>query len=290
MPKLTSILCPIDYAETSIKVYACAQSLAAHYKADLFLLHVLYSYPAFYIDQAYRETARKAQANALRKLKEFAKRQTHGKAQPQCIVKEGIPTDAILSAAELQGVDLIVMGSHGLRGVDRLILGSVLEKVLRKARSPVLVVRRTAHDLDAPGKSVDAFHLRKILVCTDFSGHAHRAFEYGLSFAEEYNAELTVLHVLEHVSRPSELRTARAKLTKQYIDSVRREGRNPPPVKFLVRAGKPYHQIINLASESQSDLVVMGVRGRSSLNSAIFGSATHRVIQLGPCPVLAIHL
>ena len=56
-----------------------------------------------------------------------------------------------------------------------------------------------------------------------------------------------------------------------------------------MRIGKPYDQIIDAAMEAQTDLVIMGVRGRSSLSSALFGSTTYRVIQLGPCPVLAVH-
>jgi nucleotide-binding universal stress UspA family protein len=56
-----------------------------------------------------------------------------------------------------------------------------------------------------------------------------------------------------------------------------------------VRIGKPYQEIIEVASETQTDLAIMGVRGRSSLDSALFGSTTYRVIQLGPCPVLAVH-
>ena len=57
----------------------------------------------------------------------------------------------------------------------------------------------------------------------------------------------------------------------------------------MVRIGKPYQQIIQLALEAQSDLVIMGVRGRGALDVALFGSTTYRVIQLGPCPVLAVH-
>lgn len=54
--------------------------------------------------------------------------------------------------------------------------------------------------------------------------------------------------------------------------------------------GKPYQEIIQLALESQTDLVVMGVRGRNALDLALFGSTTHRVIQLGSCPILAVHI
>ena len=58
----------------------------------------------------------------------------------------------------------------------------------------------------------------------------------------------------------------------------------------MVRRGSPYQQIIQLASETRTDIVIMAVRGRGAMNLAVFGSTTYRVIQLGPCPVLAVHV
>jgi nucleotide-binding universal stress UspA family protein len=290
MPRLTSILCPIDFSEFSVKAYDYAQSLAWHYKAELLVQHVLFSYPAFYIDASYKAICRKLRTDALKKLREFAKRQTRTKLQPQCVVQEGIATDQILSFADAQAVDLIVMGTHGLRGVDRLMLGSVTEKVLRKARCPVLAVRKPVHDFVSPGRNVDPISLKRIVLGMDFSDHAHRALNYALSFAKEYNAELTLVHVLEHPPTPANLQGEISQATKQLEGSVGPGGRKPARVKFLVRAGKPYEEIIELALHTQTDLVIMGVRGRGSLNSALFGSTTYRVIQLGPCPVLAVHI
>jgi nucleotide-binding universal stress UspA family protein len=290
MPRITSILCPIDFSEFSVKAYDYAQSLAAHYRADLLVQHVLHSYPAFYIDTAYRETSRKLRADASRKLREFAKRRTRTKVQPQCVVQEGIATDQILSFAKAQAVDLIVMGTHGLRGVDRLMLGSVTERVLRKAPCPVLAVRKPTHDFVSPEGKSDPINLKRIVLCMDFSDHAHHALNYGLSFAKEYNAELTLLHVLDHPPSHASPPGATAKARKQLKGSVPPRAGAPSLVKFQVRVGKPYQQIIELALKTQTDLVIMGARGRGSLHSALFGSTTYRVIQLGPCPVLAVHM
>jgi nucleotide-binding universal stress UspA family protein len=289
MPQLKSILCPIDFSEFSVKAYDYAQSLAWHYKAELLVQHVRYSFPAFYIDAAYKEIRRKLRNDALRKLREFAKRQTRILVQPQCVVQDGNASDKILSFAETQGVNLIVMGTHGLRGVDRLMLGSVTERVLRKACCPVLVVRKPVHDFVSPGENTDPINLKRIILGMDFSDHAHRALKYALSIAREYHAELTLLHVLEHLPGSKDLQSATAKVTKQLKELVSTRARKPPLVKFLVRIGKPYQEIIEVASETQTDLAIMGVRGRSSLDSALFGSTTYRVIQLGPCPVLAVH-
>ena len=289
MPRFKSILCPIDFSEFSVKAYDYAQSLAWHYKAELLVQHVRYSFPAFYIDASYKEIRRKLRTDALQKLREFAKRQTRIQVQPQCVVQDGNASDKILSFAETKGVDLIVMGTHGLRGVDLLMLGSVTERVLRKARCPVLVVRKPAHDFVSPGEKADPINIKKIVLCMDFSQHAQGALNHAFSIAKQYNAELTLLHVLEHPPGSTDIQSTTAKATEQLSESVPPRAPKPSHVKFLVRIGKPYQQIIEVALEAQTDLVIMGVRGRSSLNSALFGSTTYRVIQLGPCPVLAVH-
>jgi nucleotide-binding universal stress UspA family protein len=290
MPGPESILCPIDFSEFSIKAYDYAQSLARHYKAELVIQHVLYSYPAFYADDAYKETCRRVRADALRKLKEFVKRHTRVKIQPQCVVQEGNTTDLIISLSQKRSTDLIVMGTHGLRGVDHLMLGSVTERVLRKACCLVLVVRKPEHDFVSPGRKGDPINVRRIVLCMDFSDHAHRALKYAFGYAREYKAELTLLHVVEHFPKTGNLQLAMGKALKQLKESVPYRKPKAPGIKFLVRVGRAYQQIIEVALETKTDLAVMGVRGHVSLESEIFGSTIYRVIQLGPCPVLAVRI
>ena len=290
MPQLERILCPIDFSEFSVKAYDYAQSLAWHYKAELLVQHVLYSHPAFYTDAAYKEICQKLRTDALRKLREFTKRRTRTKVQPQCVVQDGIASDQILSFAEAQAVNLIVMGTHGLRGIDRLMLGSVTERVLRKARCPVLAVRKPVHDVVSPGENADPIELKSIVLCMDFSDHAHHALNYALSMAKEYKSELTLLHVLEDMPGSPDLQSATADVVKQLEESIPPDAPEGCWVNSLVRIGKPYQQIIQLALEARTDLVIMGVRGRAALDIALFGSTIYRVIQLGSCPVLAVHI
>ncbi|MEJ2009926.1 MAG: universal stress protein [Acidobacteriota bacterium] len=287
--RIKSVLCPIDFSEFSIKAYDYAQSLAAHYRSDLLVLHVMYSHRAFYVDDAYRKILRKLRTDATRKLKRFLKRQTWARVNPQPLVQDGIATDEILSLAETQAVNLIVMGTHGLRGVDRIMVGSVAERVLRKARCPVLVVRKPAHDFVSSGKDTDPVSLKRIVLGMDFSEHAHHSLKYALSFAKGYNAQLTVVHVVEHFGRSSPRASTISKATNQLRESVPPGDSRSLAVKYLARVGKPYQQITELAVESKTDLVILGVRGHGSLNSALFGSTVSRVIQLGPCPVLAVN-
>lgn len=294
MPQIERILCPIDFSEFSEKAYDYAQSLAWHYKATLFLQHVIDSLaPPFHrnpFPDSYNEICQTLRAGAKRQLQEFAEKHTRPGIQPNCSVSDGVATDLILGFAEAQAVNLIVMGTHGLRGIDHLTLGSVTETVLRKARCPVLAVCKPAHDFVTPGEEPDLIHLHRILYCTDFSDYSEKAFGDAVSLAAEYKAELTLLHVLEGIADSADIENEIAKVMESLEKRIPPETSKNCTTKEVVRIGKAYQQIIDLALESQTDLIVMGVRGRHSIDRAIFGSTTYRVVQLGPCPVLVVHI
>ena len=143
--------------------------------------------------------------------------------------------------------------------------------------------------------------LKKVLVPTDFSESARHALTYGISFAREYEAELTLLHVVENltVGYASDLfpvpmaevfqeisgyaRTELAKLgTEARAKSI--------TVEEVVIQGKPSAEIMRFARETEVDMIVLGTHGKGVLDQALFGSTTERVVRRAPCPVLTVRL
>jgi len=289
------ILCPIDFSEFSIRAYQHALSLAAHYGAKLIALHVveLWRYP--YADYAatagdYANFRRALHEGGKAQLRDFVRTHPHDEVQPELIVYEGRAPDSILSFAQEQKMELIVMGTHGRRGFDRLMLGSVTDRVMRTACCPVLAVCCPLRESVSSGeKGRRVHHLSRILFCTDFSENSKRALSYAVSVAEEYASELTLMHVLEQLPRTSTTGELIATATKQLDKLVPAESRKTLKLGTIVQVGKPYQRIIEHAKEEQMELVVMGVRGAGAWDRAVFGSTTYRVLQLGPCPVLAVH-
>jgi nucleotide-binding universal stress UspA family protein len=202
----------------------------------------------------------------------------------ETVIQFGSPADSILALAESRAVDLIAMGTHGRRGLDRVMVGSTLERVLRHARSAVLAVHQPVRHFVDPASPDEPVQLRRILWCTDFSEHSPRALEFAFSLALEYHAEITLLHVLEGAGNAEQEKRA-AGLLEDLIPDEAETWAKPVP---LVLRGEPYQKIIEHADQTQTDLIVMGVQGRNIVDRAIFGSTTHRVIQLGPCPVLTV--
>ena len=290
------IHCPIDFSEFSVRAYHHALSLAEHYRSKLVVQHVveLWRHPsASFAASAslYNEFCQSLRGSGTEQLQEFVKNHTHNEVQPELVVDEGMAPDSILSFAQAHKSDLIVMGTHGRRGFDRLMLGSVTDRVIRMAPCPVVAVREATHDSIAAGEERHHIHrLDRILACIDFSEDSERALSYAISAREEYDAELTLLHVLHEIPGPAKTEAAIARATEQLDKLIPAESRKTLKIKTAVRIGKPYREIITLALEAQTDMVTMGVRGRGALDLGVFGSTTYRVMQLGPCPVLTAHV
>ncbi len=295
MLEIKSILCPVDFSEFSARAYCHALSMAEHYRSKLVAQHVveMWRHPSASFAataQLYDEYCQSLRTSATERLQEFVKQHTQSEIQQELVVDQGIAADSILSFAQEQKSDLIVMGTHGLRGFDRLMLGSATDRVMRRAPCPVLAVREPTHDsIAASQERPHLHHLDRILACTDFSEDSERALNYAISATAEYDAELTLLHVLEGVPGPAKTEEAIAAATEQLDKLIPPESKTLK-IKTAVRTGKPYREIIQLALEAQTDMVTMGVRGRGALDLAVFGSTTYRVMQLGPCPVLVSHV
>ena len=291
--KVKSILCPVDFSEFSAAAYQYAWSLAEYYHARLICLHVveLWRYP--FADYAAHEADFAKFEKALNEggevqLRNFAEKYSSHGIQPELVVRQGNASDCTLWFAEKEEMEVIVMGTHGRRGFDRLVLGSNADRIMRKARCPVLVVSNPSQS--APTIGPDGKHrLGRILYCTDFSHNSEGARGYAISLAAEYSAELTLLHVADDASDLARSDAVIAECTRQLDRLLSETEHKKFNVRLVVQFGKPYEEIVRHAAEMQASLIIMTARGGDALDRAVFGSTTYRVIQLGPCPVLTIH-
>ena len=203
------ILCPVDFSEVSLHACDYAYSLARHYEAKLVLQHIVEpisaTYPYYYAPEQVNLLYSDLAAQVENDLRELVWKQHMESIHPEIVAHQGPVAQSILEFAGARQVDLIVMGTHGRSGLDRLLIGSITEKVLRKSCCPVLAVRKPAHDFVSPGTEQEPVALHKILYCTDFPGAAGKPLTHALSLAMEYEAELTLLNVLERADTSDDL-------------------------------------------------------------------------------------
>ena len=296
MVEIRKILCPTDFSNFSERALEHALALAKWYGSEISVLHVIprvlmppEAYP--YLSEPLMPDPQ-ARERALEELGRFVHRARERGVATEVRLEEGDAVDEILKLAKDMPAHLVVMGTHGRRGFERLVLGSVAEKVLRKASCPVLTV---SHEpTGAPEKAV----FKKILCPVDFSACSTKALEYALSLAKEADAHLTLLHVLE--AALEEAGDVAAFALSEYKDFLKRnalerlkdavpdEAREWCEPEFLVASGRSHRQILNVAKKQDVDLIVMGVQGRSAVDLALFGSTTHHVVREATCPVWTI--
>jgi nucleotide-binding universal stress UspA family protein len=294
MLSIQHILYPTDFSEGAARAFPQAAFLADWHDAELHILNVTGRH------EHDHETARDHFPVSLDTLTDWL----HGPAGSaagtsridlsaltitQEQVESAVPAEQILDYAEGQAIDLIVMGTHGRRGVDRMLFGSVAEEVVRKAPCPTLTVRK---DVDRPPSKA----VRRVLAPIDFSNASEVAVQHAKEIALTYGAEVDLLHVVQEPVYPSAYGyEAAAFPTAEVIDSVEaqlgemaREQIGYEHVMIEARTGDPGGQILDYTAENEIDLIVIATHGRTGLNRMLLGSVAERVLRRSPVPVFIV--
>ncbi|HZS10493.1 MAG TPA: universal stress protein [Blastocatellia bacterium] len=283
MTTIERILCPTDLSPESDAALRYAVALARTYEAKLF---VCYCHdPSSFVDVAARDHFRERFEAAIRPYTGV----THCLPDCEGLIVEGDPETVIPRVAAERRVDLIVMRSRR-RPLAAALLGSTAEAVCRTAPCPVLVTHPDEHEW--VGLTSCEVDLRKILVAHDFSIDSELALQYAISMAQEYQAELHLMHVLPAVPVPAgAMLSPRGegdfnRAARMLDQSIPDEAHLWCRVTQAVKAGQPYREILAYAEEHQIDLICMGVHGAGFAMRALFGSNADRVLRQAPCPVL----
>lgn len=294
MLQIARILCPVDFSEFARRALHHAAAVAAWYGSRLDVLHVVPNRPA--MDVPPDTLADADRERILTELRRFAADVPAEVAVELSVTEAPDVHVEILAQAAARHADLLVLGSHGRSGFERLVLGSVTERVMRKAHCPTMVVPRGAMDAGAN----EPVHLRRIVCPVDFSKGSTQALDYALALAEETDAQLTLLHVIEippeldenPLSSEFNVEAVRAAAEAKTLAGLRalvpEEARTYCTVKTEVREGAPYREILRASAAQDADLIVMGVQGRRAIDLMVFGSNTARVARAAVCPILIV--
>jgi nucleotide-binding universal stress UspA family protein len=275
--------------------------LARWYHANLFVLHVhRLTLPVAGIGPYVAEMMQPVvltdleRSQLLAALSELVEPARAGGVSVEVLLDEGLNVaQAVEERAQSLSVDLITLGTHGRTGFQRLVLGSVAERVLGVAQCPVMTV--PARELATTPRSPAA--LQRIICPIDFSPASSRAIEYAASLASQADARLTVMHVIDlpveavdtpppdfHEYRQRLVARARERLRQSVTD----DSRQTCEIDELLLVGRAYKEILRVAQEQFADLIVMGVQGRGAVDLMFFGSTTNHVVRQAACPVLTI--
>lgn len=294
---IKNILCTTDFSRFSNLAISYALSMAGEFDARLYVCHVIDLTTAGMYGEAFLafdEQESRISSRALQELKA-----TIGDRMPnwEPVVVSGHPADEIVRLCEEKKVDLVVSATRGRSGFKRFLIGSVTGRLMRTLSCPLLVVQSIEEAPDAPVEQ--EFRMERILVGCDFSEDSHLAFQYGVSLAQEFQAELHLAHVIEpsvykDLLKPApsvveDLRVAlRDALNEKLGGMVPDEAFSWCSIKTTLLAGQPHEELVKYARLNKIDLIVLGIRGHGMVETLLIGSTTDRLTVRSPCPVLCV--
>jgi nucleotide-binding universal stress UspA family protein len=246
-------------------------SLTLLYADELYLPADILEAPIGY----YLENSPASRSELQTKLTEYASAQIGGTFET--VVVQDSPSRAIVNTSRQMKPDLIIMGTHGRRGLRRAILGSVTENVLREADGPVLTVTPALMTGSEPTIS-------HILCPVNFTHVAREALLRAAALAESFDARLLAVYVIEgiEIDRADDVESA----FTQWVEPQVRD--RCDFTRIVIRDGHPAERVLKLAEDAKADLLVVGAQHKFFSDATVIGTTTERITRFARCPVLTV--
>ena len=294
---IRNVLYATDFSEPSESAFPYATAICRKFGSALHVAHVLDDTSMLFltggVDYVSVETLyNDAHVAAQEKVKEITKRA--GEIPNRAHLRHGQVWANLGGIVAENAIDLIVVGTHGRTGLGKLLLGSVAEDILRHAPCLVLTVgprvcgRSKLPEFNGGRKALTPPELdvRQIVCATNFAPGSAGVGPLAIALAQEFEARLTLMHVLEDYSkleeRPGPIEFGVARLQAL----APKTGLSYVP-EIVMDFGSPWQCIVNKAAERDADLIVLGAHALDGSNHLPW-STVHQVIAHATCPVLTI--
>ncbi len=286
MIQLAKILVATDFSPVSMRALDYAESLARRYGSHVFVTHVISidSYPlaAPEVTVGLAQSQRREAENRIQEMLFLGRLRD---VPHDVLIEEGALWPAIQKVIEKHDIDLVVVGTHGMGAVQKLVLGSGAEQIFRQCACPVLTVG-PAVESGVPPQVV----FKHILFATEFGLGCEREAAYAFSLGQEHDATVTLLHVVKSLEDYSEagLANKREAIKHQLQELVPSGAEAWCRIQFHMAIGEPAAEILRYARDTHADLIVMGAKARAGLAGHVPGTKAYKVVSEAHCPVLTV--
>lgn len=283
--QVDSVIFATDFSASSQNAGLYASAISKHFNTKLVIAHAFTLHQAA-LEVEVEKTKESHQRVILNHdLRYAAESLPSGVGETEPVLLEGDPREVIPVLARLRKHALIVLGTHGGGSIDRFVLGSTAEGILRHSSGPALTVGPRVNSLEA-----SKLNIRRILYATDCTAEAAHAAPVAIALADAFSAELDVLNVIRsrEVDHPEQLH----RLEEFFYGAVEKvvphnAGQICEPHTF-VSVGHPSAQILEHIREREIDLLVMGLRRNTYLGMQNRTSGVFPIIVEAPCPVITV--
>lgn len=292
----TNIVFATDFSDSSKPAFRYSREWANALDSALMLINVQALQPGLDIDaavsQRFFDEQREAAKSQLDELLTEARKE---RASTAAQLLTGMPSEQICLFAKEQNSDLIVMGTHGWSGIDRVLFGSVAERVVNQAPCPVLSI-----PLRKPAEVAGMHTLnpapRQIILPLDFSDCSMDAYEYAVQVAKWFDASITLVYAIEPLSysldftltHPLQDKANRKKIQDRLIQLTEVLTKEGMTAQYEISEQPAMEATLEISMSRQADLIIMGTHGRKGLSKLVMGSITGKVLQHSPYPVLTV--
>ena len=297
MPYFKNILFPTDFSDCAAHAQKYAFALVKASGGTLHAIHVIDPGYLTYVGTDFAgvtvdRTMDSIEAHAKAGLARLAQEaQDHGLNVDTHLMSGPPDLKAAEKAAEL-GCGLIVVGTHGRTGFDRLVFGSTCEKLIRASRIPVLAIKDPEHEFV---KGDEPINLKRVLCPCDFSEFSHAAIPVAASLCREFDATLILMHVVDaRLDYPEILpgieKTNSPHLHDKAVEMLNAEVDKYPDLETQVEVvtGVPHRELAKTVDTEDINLIVIATHGRTGIVHALLGSTAERLVRIAPCPILTV--
>lgn len=273
---LRNVAVATDLAECSERAVQHALAVARHFGATLHFLHLVRPSEFVYAPEMLPAMDDAAVRDCDSHIRELKQRHRLDGIDFRCWIKDGEVEDVLPGFVRSEGIDLLLVGTHGRGGLQRLLQGSIAQRIFHVVHCPVVVVGP-----QSPGAGAH-LQLRKILFSTDLSRESLAALPWLLTTIHEWHPELDIVHVCsdpqgEHAARLNQLRS-----------SLESSGLPHNSVRFHLLVGSPASAVLSFAERNQEDLIVFGLKPQRALYAGPAWCHAYDIVRHAPCPVLSI--
>jgi nucleotide-binding universal stress UspA family protein len=281
---IRNLLIATDFSRLSSEVLCAGMNFCQAFGAHVSVLYVLpqseFALAGFEAYAAARDAAQRDMQQLDEHLRSRYSRQP-GKDY-ELLVSEGDVADCIFEVARAKHIDLIVVGTHGRKGLTKALVGSVAEKIFRHADIPVLTVGPNARHIPPSGP-------KRLLVPVDFTAASKASARYACALGREYGAELILINVIDKPGNgaPADLESIRRGVEQSLTELVHLEA-DPQGLKVIAKVGPVVPTLLDAASETAADLMIVGVHNYPGLLDHFRQQPAYELVRLAPCPVLTL--
>ena len=319
-----TIMCAVDFSDVSQEIVNYSVALCRTFQAKLFLVHVVsdikttigFAYSEVNLDIERLQKEHVITAGEM--IEELVK---DANIDYEILIVTGNAATEVSKVALSKKPDLLITASYGKSGIERFMIGSVTERLMKIIHCPLLVLN--IHGDTLISQNLYEIKMKKVLIACDFSADSKFAVDYALSLAQEFQTEIHLVHVInphEHIDlntvdyynalpggcaqwatsdyfevqqkltgeNREKNRELRENLKKQLMCMVPDESKAWCTPHAVLLDGVPYKKLVNYAKDHDIDLMVLGIRGHTLWDKLMVGSTVDRVVRHTSCPVLVV--